>query len=65
MIDKRRCLESVIKCCLVAADALDVPTNNQSPTRGPVLKTKTNSNEGAKRALRTSIKSHSMSLNEQ
>jgi len=50
-IDKRKCL--------------DVETNNQSPTPRPVLKTKTNSNEGARRAPRTSIKSQSMSLNGQ
>ena len=51
--------------CLVAAEALDVQTNNQSPTPRAVLKTKTNSNEGARRAPRTSIESHSLSLNGQ
>ena len=49
--------------CLVAPEVLDVQTNSQSPTPKPDLKTKTNSNEGATRALRTSIKSHSTSLN--
>jgi len=60
--------ESVWKAsssCLVAAEALEVQTNNQSPTPRPVLKTKRNSNEGARCALRTSIKSHSRSLNGQ
>jgi hypothetical protein len=50
---------------LVAAEALDVQTNNQSPTPRPVPKTKNNSNEGSRRALRMSIKSSSMSLNVQ
>ena len=50
---------------LVAVEALDVQTNNQSPTPSSVLKTKTNSNEGARRAPRTSIQFHSMSLNGQ
>jgi hypothetical protein len=60
--------ESVWKAsssCLVAAEALDVQTNNESPMPRPVLKTKTKSNEGARRAPRTSVKSHSMSLNGQ
>ena len=60
--------ESVWKAsssCLVAAKALDVQTNNPSPTPKPVPKILTKSNEGARRALRTSIKSHSMSLNGQ
>jgi len=48
--------------CLVSCD---VQTDKQSPTPIPVVKTKTNCNEGAKRAPRTSIKSHSMSLNGQ
>jgi hypothetical protein len=49
--------------CLVAAEALDVRTNNQSSTPRPVLKTKTNSKECARSALRTSIKSLLMNLN--
>jgi hypothetical protein len=49
----------------VAAEALGLQSNNPSPTPIPVPKTLTNSNEGARRTLRTSIKSHSMSLSGQ
>ena len=45
----RGCVWKASSDCLVAAEAFDVQTNNQSPTPRPVLKTRTNSNEGCRR----------------
>jgi hypothetical protein len=61
-IDKRKRLESVINlpCGGRGTRRADQQPITHAKTR---LKTKTNSNEGARSAMRTSIKSHSMSLN--